>query len=261
MTLPAGSPLLFSHFLPCPDLVHGVFERKGGVSPPPFDTLNVGFSTGDHPDAVKENRNRIISMLDIPSALFLHQVHGSHVLVLPADDADPRLFWKPGHPAPGVFAAADAVVTNLPGLALVIQVADCQAVMLADPHKKVIANVHSGWRGSVQNIIGKCVDVMTGRFGCDPHHILAGISPSLGPCCAEFKHFRTEIPQHLWQYKAQDSDYFDFWALSCDQLLAKGLDQNHIKNMHLCTRCCPNRFFSYRKTRETGRFACAIGLC
>jgi polyphenol oxidase len=254
-------PLTFSHFLSCPDLVHGVFDRKGGVSHPPFDTLNVGFGTGDHPDAVKKNRDRILSMLGLPVALFLHQVHGSHVLVLPANEADPRLFWKPGHPVPRVFAAADAVVTDLPGLALVIQVADCQAVMLADPHKKVIANVHSGWRGSVQNIIGKCVDVMTSRFGCDPQHILAGISPSLGPCCAEFTHFCTEIPQHLWQYKAQDTDCFDFWAISCDQLLAKGLEQNHIQNMHLCTRCNPNRFFSYRKTRKTGRFACAIGLC
>ncbi|MFO7913704.1 MAG: peptidoglycan editing factor PgeF [Desulfotignum sp.] len=250
----------FSHLSGCPDLVHAVFDRTGGKSSPPFDSLNVGFSTGDDPGAVIENRNRILSSLGLSRALFLQQVHGSDILVLPAAKADPQLFWKPGKPAPKTCITADGVVTDLPGLALVIQVADCQAVLLADPCKKVIANVHSGWRGSLKNIIGECVDVMTGRFGCRPQDILAGISPSLGPCCAEFKHFRKEIPQHLWQYKHPDKDYFDFWALSVDQLQAKGIIPDHIANMHQCTRCRTDRFFSYRKAGKTGRFACAIGL-
>ena len=252
--------LRFSHLAGCPDLTHAVFDRKGGVSQPPFDTLNVGFSTGDDPAAVTENRNRILSYLGLPRALFLHQVHGSDMLVLPAEDADPKLFWQPGMILPPVAATADGVVTNLSGLALVIQVADCQAVMMADPHKKVIANVHSGWRGSLKNIIGKCVDVMTGKFGCRPENILAGISPSLGPCCAEFIHFRKEIPQNFWQYKHPDRNDFDFWALSCDQLLEKGLRHDHIKNMSLCTRCRPEQFFSFRRAKKNGRFACAIGL-
>ncbi|MCF8114301.1 MAG: polyphenol oxidase family protein, partial [Desulfotignum sp.] len=240
MTRPNCSVLGFQGFLSCRSLVHGVFERTGGVSCAPFDTLNVGFSTGDDLFAVTENRNRVLSRLDLPRALFLNQVHGSRVLVLPeGEKADPGLFWEPERPGPSAFATADAVVTNLRRLALVIQVADCQAVMLADPHKKVIANVHSGWRGSVQNIIGKCVDVMTGRFGCDPGQILAGICPSLGPCCAEFIHYLKEIPPDLWKYKAQDNDCFDFWAVSVDQLLAKGLRPGHIENMNLCTRCSP----------------------
>ncbi len=253
-------PLRFSHLAGCPDLVHAVFDRKGGVSSPPFDTLNVGFSTGDDPVAVTENRNRILSYLGLSRALFLHQVHGSDILELLAENADPKLFWKPGMSLPTACATADGVVTDMSGLALVIQVADCQAVMMADPYKKVIANVHSGWRGSLENIIGKCVDVMTGRFRCRPEDILAGISPSLGPCCAEFKHFRKEIPQNLWQYKRLDKDYFDFWALSCDQLLEKGLRHDHIKKMNLCTRCSGDLYFSYRKAKKTGRFACAIGL-
>ena len=181
----------FSHFSTCPHLLHGVFTRRGGVSRPPFDSLNVGFSSGDDPGAVMENRQRILSCLGLSRAVFLHQVHGTDVLILAREDTpDPALFWKPGHPAAGKVLTGDAVVTDLTQLALVIQVADCQAVMLADPQKKVIANVHSGWRGSIQDIIGRCVDVMVHRFGCDPRQILAGISPSLGPCCAEFIHFR-----------------------------------------------------------------------
>ena len=253
-------PLRFSHLSGCPDLVHAVFDRKGGVSSPPFDTLNVGFSTGDDPAAVTENRNRILSYLGLPRALFLHQVHGSDILVLPSEETDPKLFWKPGMALPTACATADGVVTDMSGLALVIQVADCQALLLADPYKKVIANIHSGWRGSLKNIIGKCVDVMTGRFRCRPEDILAGISPSLGPCCAEFIHFRKEIPQHLWQYKQLDKDHFDFWALSCDQLLEKGLRHGHIMNMAVCTQCCAHLYFSYRNAKKTGRFACAIGI-
>lgn len=253
-------PFRFLNFLRHPQVVHGVFTRRGGVSQPPFDTLNVGRSSGDDADAVNRNRNRVLSRLDMPKAVFLNQVHGTDVLVLSSGETLPNLFWIPGNPAPDSAVTADAVVTNLRHLALVIQVADCQAVMLADPHKKVIANVHSGWRGSVGNIIGRCVDVMTGRFGCDPMHILAGVSPSLGPCCAQFVHYRKEIPEHLWAYKLPGKEYFDFWALSVDQLREKGLNPDHISRMTLCTRCRTDLFFSYRKEKKTGRFACAIGL-
>lgn len=251
----------FPRFLDCSNLVHGVFTRLGGVSRPPFDSLNVGFSTGDEPSAVRENRHRILSWLGLPRAVFLNQVHGREILVLEKDrEIDPDLFWTPDHSASGTVLSADAVVTNLRQLTLVIQVADCQAVMLADPVKNVIANVHSGWRGSIENIIGRCVDVMIQRFGCDPRQILAGISPSLGPCCAQFIHYRKEIPEPLWRYKRPDQEYFDFWGMSVDQLREKGLDLKHISNMSECTRCRTDLFFSYRQAGNTGRFACTIGL-
>ncbi len=235
---------VFSHFSDCSHLVHGVFTRHGGVSRPPFDSLNVGIGTGDDPAAVMENRQRLLSCLGMSRAVFLNQVHGKEVLVLAREDnPDPGLFWKPGHPAAGNVPAADAVVTDLTDLALVIQVADCQAVMLADPRKNVIANVHSGWRGSVENIIGRCVDIMVRRFGCDPRRILAGISPSLGPCCAQFIHYRKEIPEPLWRYKRPDQAYFNFWEMSLDQLREKGVVPDHVINMSVCTRCRPDLFF------------------
>jgi YfiH family protein len=267
-----------------------MFTRQGGVSQPPFDSLNVGLGVGDDPAAVIENRNRVLSCLGVHRAIFLNQVHGADILVLDRDDPiDPNLFWDSGarHPGSGPLPAkdpvvsdlamdavvsnpaksavmsnlaADAVVTNLARCALVIQVADCQAVMLADPVRNVIANVHSGWRGSIENIIGRCVDVMIHRFGCDPRHILAGISPSLGPCCAQFIHYRQEIPEPLWQYKFPDRDHFDFWRMSKDQLAEKGVSRHHIFTMSECTRCRPDRYFSYRQAGQTGRFACAIGL-
>ena len=125
--------------------------------------------------------------------------------------------------------------------------------------KKVIANVHSGWRGSICNIAGKCVELMAREYGCRPQDILAGISPSLGPCCAEFIHYKTEIPRSFWKYRVKEN-HFDFWKMSFDQLREAGLRFENIEISDMCTRCNPHLFFSYRHSNTTGRFAAVIGL-
>jgi len=224
-----------------------VFSRSGGVSSGCFDSLNFGVSVGDDPEAVGENRRRMLARLEIGQAVYLNQVHGKTIHVLNEDNCH----------APIV---ADGVVTDMQGVGLVIQVADCQGVLLYDPERKVIANVHSGWRGSVQNIIGDCIDVMTGRFHCNPKDIRAGVSPSLGPCCAEFVNYREEIPEVLWGYKLPGRLLFDFWKLSCDQMVAKGVRQENVEIMNICTRCNTDKFYSYRQEKRTGRFGCVISL-
>jgi hypothetical protein len=88
---------------------------------------------------------------------------------------------------------------------------------------------------------------------------LAGIGPSLGPCCAEFVNYRQEIPSGLWAYR-RDTVYFDFWAMTRDQLNAAGVCEDHIETSRLCTRCNSDRFFSYRGEKRTGRFPAVIGL-
>jgi copper oxidase (laccase) domain-containing protein len=77
---------------------------------------------------------------------------------------------------------ADAMVTNLTGVALMVKQADCQAVILFDPEKKVVANVHCGWRGNTANLLGRVIDRMKASFGCTPAALRAAIGPSLGPC-------------------------------------------------------------------------------
>ncbi len=274
----------FNILAPYTDLVHGIFTRRGGSSAPPFDSLNVGLSTGDDATHVRENRCRIVRHLGFERAFYLHQVHGNDVLVLtresqiagltshgmatqsapeipgPHSHSPDNVSQQNGNPsAPLALPVADGVVTNLPGVLLVIQVADCQAVVLFDPVKKVLANLHSGWRGSVVNIIGRGVDVMVEQFGCDPGDIRAGIGPSLGPCCGEFIHYKEELPRAFLKYR-QGEHYFDFWAVSRDQLMTKGVQTDHIEVTGLCTQCNPNRFFSYRNEKSTGRFAVATGL-
>jgi hypothetical protein len=100
---------------------------------------------------------------------------------------------------------------------------------------------------------------MQQHFGCRPNRILAGIGPSLGPCCAEFINYKTEIPREFWRYKGPD-DHFDFWAISFDQLLNAGVRAKHIESSQICTRCRTDEFFSYRAEKTTGRFAAVIGL-
>ena len=151
------------------------------------------------------------------------------------------------------------MITQIPGAGLVIQAADCQSVMLCDPVRGVAANIHSGWRGSISNIIGACIDTMKREFAVDPADLSAGIGPSLGPCCAEFVHYRKEIPEGFWKYK-DDKDRFDFWQISRDQLMAAGVKPENVECAHVCTMCNPQLFYSYRREGSTGRFAAVLGL-
>ncbi|WP_321493029.1 peptidoglycan editing factor PgeF [uncultured Desulfobacter sp.] len=253
-------PLTFGHMNTFPGLVHGVFSRAGGYSTGPFSGLNVGLSTGDDPDIVARNRLSMLSSLGVPRAIFLNQVHGTDIAVIKSEqDAVDAVFNGQGG-APSKIIKADGAVTNLKDMGLVIQVADCQAVVLYDPQKEVIANVHAGWRGSVADIIGRCINTMIREFGCSPETIRAGISPSLGPCCAQFINYEQEIPNTLWQYKDRDRPYFDFWQISRDQLRANDVLDKHIETMGVCTRCRTDLFYSFRANKTTGRFAAVIAL-
>lgn len=242
--------LQFRHLTAFEALVHGISTRSGGVSQAPFHSLNLSGGQGDAPANIVRNRNRLAAALGGGRLHTVHQVHGCQVLRLPSN----------GALSPGVLAgSADALVTDRPGLLLTILVADCQAVLIYDPQKRVVANIHSGWRGSIGNIIGHTVAAMVHEFGCDPAHLLAGVSPSLGPCCAEFINYRDEIPKRFWDYRI-GSHHFDFWALSRDQLVAAGLPAAQVQVSQICTRCNSQRFFSYRANRVTGRSGAVIGL-
>lgn len=248
-------------------LIHGVFTRASGFSKHPFHSLNVGFSTGDDEKNVNQNRHAIAECMGTLSPVFAKQVHGKTVINLDKIEGLDRIDGLDKIHGPernldgysGGHLEGDAMVTSLPGIMPVIQVADCQPVFLFDPKKKVVANIHSGWRGSIQNIIGHTITCMLNDFNCTPSDIIAGIGPSLGPCCAEFKNYKTEIPEKFWKYEIGNR-YFDFWAISRDQLMAAGVLMGNIWISEICTFCSSDLFFSYRKEGATGRFAAVIGL-
>ena len=243
----------FENLAACRRIKHRIFCRKGGHSRPPFGSLNVSLGVGDEKDRVVRNRDLIAGSLEARDLVFVRQVHGREIEVLA------QKYPPPGNCPDRTPAAADAMVTNQPQKYLAIQVADCQAVLMYEPVRQVVANVHCGWRGSIQNIIGRTVAAMKQTFDCSPAHIQAGIGPSLGPCCAEFINYRAEIPQTLWHYK-DSRNHFDFWSISGDQLMDAGVLPRNIEPSRICTRCHTHEFFSYRAEKNTGRFAVVIGL-
>jgi YfiH family protein len=244
---------LFANMVKQPGLVHGIFTRQGGESRAPFDSLNVGLGIGDQPAAVAGNRRRVAACLGVDQLIFCNQVHEDGIRVFKDGDRHGRAGFDHEE------GSGDAMITDMPGICLAIQVADCQAVVIYDPDRAVVANVHSGWRGSIINIIGRTVAAMTAEFGCDPGSLVAGVSPSLGPCCAEFVNYQLEIPKRLWPYRVSQ-DHFDFWAISRDQLSQAGIPNENIEITGCCTRCHPDHFFSYRVEQVTGRFVVAAGL-
>ncbi len=236
----------------CAGLQHGFCSRQGGHSLAPFASLNVGASGGDEFSAVEKNRAKIETWFGTFPLVFVKQVHQTGVVVLKKGDALPEAKGE-GKPT------GDALVTDRTDILLGIKLADCQAVLLYDPVQRVAANIHSGWRGSAANIIGETVRVMEETFQVDPAGVFAGISPSLGPCCAEFVNYRQELPRSFWLYK-DDQDHFDFWEISRQQLIGAGIPPANIDTAGLCTRCHPELFYSYRRDGRTGRFAAVIGL-
>jgi len=236
----------------CAGLQHAVFTRLGGVSSAPFASLNVSYDTQDAAGKVRENLRRVRAAMGSASLVYARQIHGETLLALheraPVDTEIP-------YPLEGV----DGFVSSVPRLTMMVKVADCQGVLLFDPKRRVAAAVHAGWRGSVQNIVGKAVRLMAAEFQCRPADVIAGISPSLGPCCAEFRNWRHELPERFLPYQVRPT-YFDFWAISRVQLTEAGVPGENIEIAGLCTRCHPDVFYSYRGEGRTGRFAVTIGV-
>jgi hypothetical protein len=144
-----------------------------------------------------------------------------------------------------------------------IQQADCQAVLLFDPVRQVIAAVHCGWRGSVQNILSQVLQVMMENYATAPADVQAVISPSLGPCCAEFINYRHELPPEFEQFMVR-KNYFDFRQISRYQLVSAGMSDERIASANMCT-CCNDDYFSYRRAcrlqnGQTGRNCSVIAL-
>ncbi len=234
------------------ELEHIVFTRQGGVSLPPFASLNVSYDTGDETWRVRENLHRIRNATDCSSFIYARQSHSSNLVVLSQyPHFDPRENY-PLHGKDGFFS-------HLPGLLMMIKVADCQAIVLYDPTKKVAGIIHVGWRGSVKNIVGKAIQLMVAQYNSKPSDIIAGVGPSLGPCCSEFRNWQEELPAKFSRFQVA-SNHFDFWAITQLQLIEAGVMRENIEIAGLCTKCHPEVFYSYRGEGKTGRFAVAIGI-
>jgi len=244
---------------------HAVFSRHGGFSGAPYDALNVRFGIGDKQRDVVKNRRLICKVLDLEEGRLVsaNQTHSKNVQVVDEE------FLASSKESGSEFEVddMDALVTDLENVGLMIQVADCQALLLYDPVKRVVAAVHAGWKGLVQDVSGATVEVMVKKFGADPARILVGIAPSLGPCCAFFTNPENELPGSFAKY-IDKQKRVDLWSYSLDQLQTHGISMNNIELAKVCTQCgkgggkgAKGNFFSFRGQHGiTGRFGVAIYL-
>jgi polyphenol oxidase len=221
-----------------PGAVAAFSTRVGGVSEPPFDTLNLGRLTGD--PNVRENRHRLGAALGIDPwrVLIGRQVHQAHVR-RHEGPTEPSAFAEP---APGL-AEADGHATERPGLVPLVFVADCLPVALAG--ESGVAMIHCGWRGMAAGIVKRGVE----QAGATA----AAIGPSIGPCCYEVGDEVREVFTGLGDGIA-DGRMLDLREVARRLLADAGVERVEISD--LCTSCHPELFFSHRRDRgRTGRQA------
>lgn len=247
--------LVYYRFSDLP-VVHGVFTRHGGVSAPPWDSLNMGGTVGDDPEAVRRNHALMWRVLGIDGAqrYTVWQVHGVDTVVAtePLDGRSP--------------IQADAIVTNRPGLPLAMRFADCVPILLYDPVRGAVGIVHAGWRGTVAGAGPNAVAAMRKAFGSRPADIWAGIGPSIGP---ERYQVGEEVVdavraafgtvEGLVRRAADGSAYLDLWAANRRALAEAGVTQVEVAG--ICTASRTDEFYSHRAERgRTGRFGAVIML-
>jgi len=233
-------------------LVHAFSTRQGGVSRPPFDTLNLGQSVGDDPAAVQENRRRFFGRFGIrpEQVVRVKQVHGDRVLLV-----DRSTTRRPGFPFSLIEepVEADAAVTDLPGLALNVSTADCVPILIHDPVRRAAAAVHAGWRGTAARVAARAVEALARAYGSRPGDCRAAIGPAIGGCCyqvdrpvhAQLAAAAATAPRHL-EGDGPGRWRADLPGLNRAILEEAGLAPERIEDVGLCTACRRDLFFSHR---------------
>ncbi|MDR2443923.1 MAG: polyphenol oxidase family protein [Deltaproteobacteria bacterium] len=230
-----------------PQLVHAVLTRH---SPEGSDWTFSSSSPENKPEQVLQNFKVVEKALKLSPLIYLGQEHGDKCLIIPPSQQTDYSHIK-------AHQGYDAVI-GFPGQSLMIRVADCQGAIIFDPQSQMLALVHSGWRGSVKNILGQTIALLKDRFSLEPKNFLAAFAPSLGACCGEFIHYQRELPQSFTAFMTEKPFHFDFPAISRYQLVQAGMREENIEFSGLCTKCSPD-FYSYRRG-DTGRFAVVAGV-
>jgi polyphenol oxidase len=235
-----------------PPRAHHLFtDRSGGVSGPPYDTLNLGDQVGDDPAAVAENRRRIAAGCDLPPdrLLFMRQVHGARVAVAGGP-------WPPGGPP-----AADGLVTARPATALAVLVADCVPVLLADAAAGVVGAAHAGRNGLALGVVPATLASMA-ALGARPDRVTAHVGPAVcGRCYEVPAALRDEVAAAVPEAHAVTRRGTP--ALDLPGGVAAQLRKNGVTQVEVARRCTMEeaQLFSHRRDGPaTGRFAGLIWL-
>jgi hypothetical protein len=263
--MPFNQPEALRYFtfpsLSAHNLIHAVFTRQGGVSPAPWNSLNLGSTVGDHPEHVHANRQRAFNEIGCryESLFDVWQVHSDVVVTADA----------PRHPERS-HQQADAIITNSNDVTLMMRFADCVPILLYDPYREVIGLVHAGWLGTVRKVVCNAVTVMKEKYYSIPADIIAAIGPSIGP-----DHYlvgEDVIYQVKLAFGSDSSDllkydtalpagkaFLNLWQ--ANQQLLENAGIQHIETAGICTACNLMDWYSHRaENGRTGRFGVLLTL-
>lgn len=256
-------------------VVAGFTTRVGGVSPPPYSSLNIGLHVGDVGERVLANRRRLAAGLgvDVGRMVFAEQSHSNGIEVV-----DTLHCGMGACDRKSAIAHTDGLITSTAGVMLVLMFADCVPIILFVPEVPVVAVVHAGWRGTAASVAIAAVSLIVTRYKVSPSSIRAVVGPSIGPCCYEVSR---EVAAHVRaasqgsasprvreredreQVIYMDSNTradarvrLDLASENAAQLLNTGIPSCNIEQLQVCTSCHSDLFYSYRACHGvTGRFA------
>jgi polyphenol oxidase len=234
-----------------------VITRKGGVSPIPWSSLNLGGTVGDDPDHVLENKRKVINTFNLAADKIFDvwQVHSAD-----------WVYTDKSRPVEQPHMKADIIISDEPGLALFMRFADCVPIFIYDPSNEAIGIAHAGWQGTAKNVAGTLVKAMQSQFNSNPGILLAAIGPAI---CREHYQVGQEVIEAIHsdignQIQSVSSIvdgnfYIDLKKCNEIQLFTAGVHQ--VENSEICTVCENENWFSHRaENGKTGRFGAFIKL-
>ncbi|WP_375445790.1 peptidoglycan editing factor PgeF [uncultured Fibrella sp.] len=241
------TPPLFASF---PALIAAESTRHGGCSPAPYTSLNLGINTDDDPAHVAENRRRWLAHWHLTEQQLAssYQVHGTAVQVVTEA---------------GRTTGFDALITNVPGLAVGVTVADCTPVLIFDTRHRAVAAIHAGWRGTVGGIVTKALHEMRTQYGTQATDCLAYVGTCIDACSFEVG---AEVASQFAENRTTTDPVtgnvlVDLKQANADQLRAFGLTDAQIDVSPYSTVLNNGDYFSHRLERGlTGRMLAIIGV-
>jgi len=231
------------------DAPHCFTTRFGGVSTGIWESMNIGPSRGDDIRNVIENYRILGNVLGfIPEDVVIaRQTHSDIVRKVGSADRGAGLLREK------LPEECDALITNTPGVTLMVSTADCTPMLFHDPVTGAVGAAHAGWRGTAAGIVAKTVESLCAEFGCRPENIRAAIGPNIGPCCFETD---ADVPgamleafgEEAGQFIRQSGEKYYVNLKEINALILRRAGVTHIDISTDCTKCQPHRFWSHRIT-------------
>jgi len=235
---------------------YAVTTRLGGISKFPYESLNISFKNINDRENSDKNLDIVCNKLGFKreNVIGIFEEHTDKVLVITEENKDEYLFSKHHN------HIYDALITNVKNVPLTITIADCNAIVMYDTKNNVVANIHSGWKGTIQKIYLNALNAMTDKFRTNPKDVICVYSPTIQKCCWKtkdkelaygFEKYWKNVPLEEYVYTDDDGwNHVDFPYVITKDLINAGIKEENISNENICTCCKVDTFFSYRKKTE-----------